>query len=243
MSKKPWKTELVLLFLGAQFICFSLATLTANVLQKFHVNGFKREDDFGIILLATLGFQGATWILIPIFLRLNKTTLREAFGLQAKDLFRSLGLAMATLIVVLPVALLLENLSGTVMEKMGIELKQEAAVELLNGAPLWPTGIYLAVFAVVLAPVAEEFIFRGVLFPFVKNLGHPKTAWFGVSILFALIHGDIMVFVPLFVLALALTWLYEKTDNLLAPIVTHSLFNTVNLVALCVLDHSLPSPK
>jgi len=37
---------------------------------------------------------------------------------------------------------------------------------------------------------------------------------------------------PLFVLALVLTWLYEKTDCLLAPIAAHSLFNTVNLVIL-----------
>ena len=32
-------------------------------------------------------------------------------------------------------------------------------------------------------------------------------------------------FVPLFVFALALTWLYERTDNLLAPITAHALFN------------------
>ena len=47
--------------------------------------------------------------------------------------------------------------------------------------------------------------------------------------------GD-AIFVPLFVLALALTWLYEFTDNLLAPIAAHSLFNTANLVGL----HFLP---
>jgi membrane protease YdiL (CAAX protease family) len=38
--------------------------------------------------------------------------------------------------------------------------------------------------------------------------------------------------VPLFALALALTWLYEKTDCLLVPITAHSLFNVTNLVAL-----------
>lgn len=206
--------------------------LTGNVLHKYHVSGFRAEDDFGIILLATLGFQGATWILIPIFLRLHEISLREAFGLRMENLLRSLGLAMATLIVVLPIALLLEGLSGAIMDKMGFEPKQQTAVELFNGAALWPTGVYLGFFAVVLAPVAEEFIFRGVLFPFVKQLGYPKTAWFGVSFLFALIHGDMAIFVPLFVLALALTWLYEKTDSLLAPIAVHSLFNAANLVLL-----------
>ena len=40
------------------------------------------------------------------------------------------------------------------------------------------------------------------------------------------------IFIPLFVLALALTWLYEKTGSLLAPIVAHSLFNAANLALL-----------
>ena len=84
----------------------------------------------------------------------------------------------------------------------------------------------------MLAPVAEEFIFRGVLFPFVKQLGYPKLAWFGVSFLFALIHVNAPTLVPLFVLALVLTWLYQKTDCLLAPIAAHSLFNTANLIIL-----------
>ena len=84
----------------------------------------------------------------------------------------------------------------------------------------------------MLAPVAEEFVFRGVLFPFVRQLGRPKLAWLGVSLLFALVHANVAAFLPLFVLALALTWLYEKTDNLLAPIAAHSLFNAANLVIL-----------
>jgi membrane protease YdiL (CAAX protease family) len=91
---------------------------------------------------------------------------------------------------------------------------------------------YLALFAVVLAPVAEEFIFRGMLYPFLKQLGQPKLAWVGLSLLFALIHFNAPTFVPLFVLALALTWLYEKTDCLLASIAVHSLFNAANLAVL-----------
>ena len=82
------------------------------------------------------------------------------------------------------------------------------------------------------AAVAEEFLFRGVLFPFVKQLGFPKSAWLGVSALFAAIHFDAATFVPLLAFALALTWLYEKTGNLLAPIFAHSVFNAANLVIL-----------
>ena len=116
------------------------------------------------------------------------------------------------------------------LQKIGWAPEDQRAVELFANANSWWVRGYLAFFAVVLAPVAEEFIFRGVLFPFIKQLGWPKLAWLGVSFLFALIHLNAPTFVPLFVLALALTWLYEKTDCLLAPIAGHSLFNTANLV-------------
>jgi membrane protease YdiL (CAAX protease family) len=74
-----------------------------------------------------------------------------------------------------------------------------------------------------------------VLYLFVKQLGWPRLAWISVSLAFALIHDDAAAFVPLFVLALALTWLYEKTDSLLAPMAAHALFNAANLVLLVLL--------
>jgi membrane protease YdiL (CAAX protease family) len=58
--------------------------------------------------------------------------------------------------------------------------------------------------------------------------GWPCYAVFSTSLLFGAVHLNAMTFFPLTFLALVLTWLYEKTDNLLAPILTHSLFNTAN---------------
>jgi membrane protease YdiL (CAAX protease family) len=41
-----------------------------------------------------------------------------------------------------------------------------------------------------------------------------------------------MAFVPLLFMAVILTFLYETTENLLAPIVTHALFNATNFALL-----------
>jgi membrane protease YdiL (CAAX protease family) len=232
LSDKPWRAEIVIQFCAALVACFCLGILAAASLKKLGVAGFRHDDDFGNILFATLSFQGAVWILIPFFLRAHQIRLRDAFGFRNSNLFRALALAVAALIVVLPVALLLEDGSAMALEKIGWQPQAQDAVKAFSSAQLWPTGVYLAVFAVVIAPVAEEFIFRGVLFPLVRQLGFPKLAWFGVSFLFALIHLDAMIFIPLFALALTLTWLYEITDNLLAPIVAHGLFNAANLVIL-----------
>jgi len=162
----------------------------------------------------------------------NQAGWFAAFGWRGPKLKSALLTAVVFILVALLVVLLLQGASVYVLEKLGWSHEDQAAVEMLLSAKEWFVTAYFGVFAIVIAPVAEEFIFRGMLFPFVKQLGFPKLAWFGVSALFALIHFNAATFVPLFALALALTWLYEHTDNLLAPITAHALFNGANLVVL-----------
>jgi membrane protease YdiL (CAAX protease family) len=235
LSAKPWRDEAVLQFCGAQLLCFCIGPMIAGWLQKAGLAAFQPPNGFGAVLLNTLSFQGATWVLIPFFLRHHQVGVREAFGWHSEKIKSVLRLVVGVVVVVLPVAWLLQSISIITLTKLGCPPENQRAVELLLNAKSPWLRLYLAFFAMVLAPVAEEFIFRGVLYPFVKQLGSPRAALFGVSALFAAIHFDAGTFVPLFALALALTWLYEKTDNLLAPIAAHSLFNATNLVALLFL--------
>jgi len=216
----------------AQVACLCLGMVTVGLLHKLGVHGFIRDESFGSILVGTLCFQGASWLMIPFFLRQHQVGWREAFGFCGPKLKRALLTALGFIVVVLPVVLLLQYTSINTLEKFGFPSDDQTAVKLLTDAKSVWTVVYLGVFAVVLAPVAEEFIFRGMLFPFVKQLGFPKLAWFGISFLFALIHLNAPTLVPLFVFALALTWLYDRTDNLLAPITAHALFNATNLAVL-----------
>ncbi|MGA2241468.1 MAG: type II CAAX endopeptidase family protein [Verrucomicrobiota bacterium] len=232
LSAKPWRGEAVLQFCGAQLLCFCLALTIAGLLQKAGLAAFQPPDGFGVVLLGTLGFQGVAWLLILFFLRQHQVGWCEAFGFRGPQLSRALLMAMLVVIILLPVALGLQQVSAVVLTKLGWPPEEQIAVTLLANTKSWWVRVYLSAFAVVFAPVAEEFIFRGMLYPFVKQRGSPRLAWVGVSFAFALIHNDAATFVPLFVLALALTWLYEKTDNLLAPITAHALFNATNLVAL-----------
>jgi len=202
------------------------------LLQKSGFAAFKAPDGFGAVVLGTLSFQGMTWVLAYFFLRHHHVHWREAFGFRDPRLPRVLLMALLVVCVTLPVTQWLQQLSVFVLDKIGWPPEEETAVTLLAGAKTWWARIYLGAFAVVIAPVAEEFIFRGVLYPFVKQIGYPRLAWIGVNFAFALIHMDIAALVPLFVLSLALTWLYERTDNLLAPITAHSLFNVANLIVL-----------
>jgi len=232
LSLKPWRAEAVIQFIAGVFVCLGLGVVTVMGLRQAGVAAFQSPDSFACVLAATLSFQGATWILIFLFLKFHDVDWRDAFGLRDAHLSRSLALAVGVVAVMLPVVLGLQWASVQVLGKLGWQPEEQRAVDLLVNAGSGWLRVYLAFFAVVLAPVAEEFIFRGMLFPFVKQLGFPKLAWIGVSLLFAFIHLNAPTFVPLFVLALALTWLYEKTNCLLASITVHSLFNATNLIIL-----------
>jgi membrane protease YdiL (CAAX protease family) len=232
LSQKPWRAEAVIQLVAGLFACLCVGVLTAGLLRQAGVPAFKSPDSFANILVATLSFQGAAWLLILFFLKQHEVNWRDAFGLRNADLKKSLLLAVGVLALALPVVLGLQQVSAFALEKIGWSPEDQRAIELFAHAQsAWMRG-YLVVFALALAPVAEEFIFRGMLYPFIKQLGRPKLALVGVSFLFALIHLNAPTFVPLFVLALALTWLYEMTDCLLAPIAAHSLFNAANLVIL-----------
>jgi membrane protease YdiL (CAAX protease family) len=232
LSVKPWRPEAVAFFVFANFLCMLVGISVVGLLQKAGVSGFKSPEEFGYILVASLSFQGATLVLMGFFFHYHHVDWREELGFRNKNLPRSLFLALAVMVVILVAGYGLESVSTALMDKIGWMPKTEEAVALYTGATSLIAKIYFIFFAVVLVPVAEEFIFRGMLFPVLKQHGLPKTAWIGVSLFFAFIHGDAAAFISFFLLALALTWLYEKTNNLLAPIFAHALFNASGFLLL-----------
>jgi membrane protease YdiL (CAAX protease family) len=232
LSQKPWRAEAVIQLIAALFVSLFFGVVVAGLLRQFGVPAFKSPDSFANLLLGTLSFQGAAWIFIFFFLKLHAVNWRDALGLREPGFSKTLLFAAGLLLLVLPVVLGLEKISAVILEKIGWPVEDQRAVEVFANAKSFGLRIYLVLFAVVIAPVAEEFVFRGILYPYIKQLGWPKLALVGVSFLFALIHVNAPTFVPLFVLALALTWLYERTDRLIAPIVAHGLFNGANLVLL-----------
>ena len=84
--------------------------------------------------------------------------------------------------------------------------------------------------AVVLAPVCEEFLFRGFFYAVGKRYLGPLASGFASALLFAAIHQSLTAFAGLFVLALCLTLAYERTGSLLVPIGMHALYNFTSLI-------------
>lgn len=86
----------------------------------------------------------------------------------------------------------------------------------------------------VLAPIKEEAFFRGLFYPPLREMyGRGKgillTAGF-----FAVLHFDVIRFLPLFIGGIILTWLYEKTSSLWPSIVAHGTWNILMALALWI---------
>ncbi len=184
--------------------------------------------NLAIFMIGTLTFHGVALVLVNVFLRQHQTSWSEAFGFRFSGLSRALLFAAIVTLVVLPIALSLGQLSAKLLTIFHQPVKLQQAVESLQSAVSISERFYFGIAAIVVAPFVEEVIFRGILYPAIKQRGFPRFALWGTSIFFAATHANMMTLLPLTFLALILTLLYETTNNLLAPLATHSLFNAAN---------------
>ena len=94
--------------------------------------------------------------------------------------------------------------------------------------------ILLGFVMVILLPVGEEILFRGIAYiGFAGRFGQTKGILLS-AFLFAVLHGYLRSFVPLvlggipiFIMGLALAWLYIRAKSLIPCIITHSLVNLI----------------
>jgi membrane protease YdiL (CAAX protease family) len=89
--------------------------------------------------------------------------------------------------------------------------------------------------AVIVAPVAEEVIFRGYLYPVVKKYAGTTVALLLTAVLFAVLHGHVPSIPALTMLAVCLGLAYEKSGSLLVPMIMHAVFNAVSVAGILFL--------
>jgi hypothetical protein len=227
---KPWPLEFFMRRL-VMFLTFLYAGLALGAWAQ-HLLGTAAERSVLNMVIVTLCFQGAALVLISRFLREHQVGWGGAFGFGKPGQGRALLLGMIAAFIFLPIGWGLQMASAQLMTRIQIKPVAQQAVQALQDAEVWPDRIFLGVVAILLAPVAEEMLFRGILYPAIKQAGYPRVALWGTALLFAATHHNAPTFLPLTLLAIVLALLYEKTNNLLAPIVTHSLFNAMNFLVL-----------
>ena len=235
LRSRPWRPrDLVMLLtvLAAVNLTFFLS------IQWLGGTEAAREPASVSILLPvqTVLFHGLILLLVALILRHRRLSWRTMFGRSGQSAWRNAGWGVVLYLAAIPYFSLAALGYRLILTLCRYEAEPQGIVTLFFSPdyPLW-LRVYLLLVGVLIAPIAEEIAFRGIVFPMMLRRTRLLPALVVSALLFAWIHMHIPALVPLFVIAVAFALGYAYTGSILTPIVMHLLFNAVNLTALYLL--------
>lgn len=92
------------------------------------------------------------------------------------------------------------------------------------------TAVYEFLGSCFLIPIAEELLFRGVVYQRLKLMLGVAPAIICSALIFGLVHANLVQFLYAAVLGCLLAFLYEKTGFFYVPVLGHIAANTVSVV-------------
>jgi len=190
-----------------------------------------RNVDTRSLLLSALYFWGLILGTILLSLRLRGFRLSTVFGMDQLPLRKSLLWGIALLICALPLILAASYLASYFLHTDPSTDSQEI-IQVFERSSSVGQRLPIILLAVAIAPIAEELAFRGYLYGVMRRYFGALPALVFTAVLFAIIHLNVPTLFPLFILSCLFTVSYEATGSLLVPMTMHSLFNTLNLVAI-----------
>lgn len=89
--------------------------------------------------------------------------------------------------------------------------------------PLWLAFLFYG----ILSPVAEEVVFRGIFYRFLRRNMTEIAAVVGSALMFGAFHGNVVQMLYGTIMGVFMALIYSKFEQILAPILFHSAANTV----------------
>ena len=268
LPRKSFSPESVLRLVLGLMVTYSGVMLLAGFFSP-RLKAMSRPSEMMLSLVVeTFAFYGSIVVGIALTLRADRLGWTEVFGFREPPVTRAAGVGLFAGIVATPAVLAVQIMMGIILTWLNHEPVAQEVVKNLESANTLSLHLCFGIVTILVAPVVEEMLFRGVFYPSLKRVFPvamrfavlqfivPKAhgwrrrrlaAWFlratqaargrrnarkvsmvVISLLFACAHANLVAAVPLFLFALLLTTLYERTGNLLTPILTHSFFNAAN---------------
>ncbi len=209
--------------------CLGVSGIAGYWLNRAIDAGFPMDEKTGLILINIVFLDFGILLITWNFLKEHAMSWKDAFGFTSENLVNIVVLGALTALGGFFMAAMVGALVTAGFEALNIEVSAQEVVNTFQNAEFFTQKILLGAMAVILAPFVEELMFRGVLFTALKQYLPRWVAVWGSAAFFGLVHANMVSFIPLTLLAVLLTRLYERTGNLWAPIFAHAIFNSINL--------------
>lgn len=183
-------------------------------------------------LLQSMAMAAMPAIAIIVMLMARGGRIGNVFGLGKVGLIRAIGIGFCLAVLALPLTYAAKAITLYITQS---QEAPQALVQKFSSAAQGNNGRLMgliALSAIVVAPLTEEVIFRGTLYPMLaRGLGRGPAA-LAAALFFGLVHDTFADLPSLTVLALCFTLAYEVTGSLLVPIFMHATFNGISLVVM-----------
>jgi membrane protease YdiL (CAAX protease family) len=175
-------------------------------------------------------------IAVIIFLvRATFARQTKGFGLDVRTIPKDLLAAAGSLLAVWPVLTMLFLTTvflGQLIYGPDFQIQKHEELELLTSCPQVSVRVVIVVAAVLIIPVIEEMLFRGLFQTMIRSyMGKPWTSIAASSLLFTAAHANAAHWPVLLALAMCLGYSYEKSGSLFRPIFIHIFFNASSIIA------------
>src|SRR4026209_263002 len=208
--------------LAALLILFLFLTIGASVSQP-SIQFSARN------LLANFLLTGCVVLVIITFLQFRGFDVSSLGGFFRLSFISTLSTGAILLVFAYPLILLSDAITQRLF---GGGSSKQNIVEFFSGSRTIEQRIMIIVFAVAIAPVVEEFLFRFFIYGVLRRyFGRLLGVTFS-ALLFAAAHAHLPSFAPLFVLGGCFAIAHQWNASIPVAMTMHSLFNSLTLTAL-----------
>lgn len=168
-------------------------------------------------------------LFIVSFLQFSGINVGALGGFMRMSFVRALSTGVILLFFAYPLIVLCDTITQWFF---GGGSSKQSIVEFFSGSRTIEQRALIIFFAVAIAPVVEEFLFRFFLYGVFRRYFGRLLGIVLSALLFAAAHTHFPSFVPLFVLGSCFAIAYEWSGSILVSMTMHSLFNSLTLTIL-----------
>ncbi len=144
---------------------------------------------------------------------------------------KTIKLYAATMVIIYFITILISHIANKIHFPPSPQPVLILLLEIKNKLILTLFALEISCFG----PLSEEFFFRVFLYAFLRNRLGAIPSTLITSTCFAILHQTIYGFPIIFIISVALCYIYEKTQNITYTFIFHSLHNTLSLLTIILL--------
>jgi len=203
-----------------------------NISKIFFVNTF----------ITCLTAVGLLIHLVKLPLGIRQEIIKSPFS--KSSYLTDIGMGLLSWVIAFPITLFVSQLVEVIVKYVFniTRLPDQIAVYYLKKTMDYPIIFAVTIIVIaILAPLIEEYLFRGLLQNFLRSKIGRKAAILLTALIFSLFHfslhqkiSNIVIIFSLFVLALFLGFIYEKQRSLVSACVLHIAFNSFSILSVSI---------